>query len=41
MQALIASVVAEDTLSRMRADAGPSAQEPEPEVRVRAEGGAA
>lgn len=41
VQALIASVVAEDTLNRMRADTGPSAQEPTREARVRAEGGAA
>jgi GntR family transcriptional regulator len=41
VQALIASVVADNTLSRMRADTVPSAQEPAREARVRAEGGAA
>lgn len=41
VQALIASVVAEDTLNQSRANAGPSAQEPAREVRMRTEGGAA
>jgi GntR family transcriptional regulator len=41
VQALIASVVAEDTLNQARAGARPSAQEPAPQVRTRAEGGAA
>ncbi|WP_445528980.1 GntR family transcriptional regulator [Streptomyces cyslabdanicus] len=41
VQALIASVVAEDTLNQMRAGTGASTQKPAREHRVRAEGGAA